>query len=243
MQDEYVRDMLRFALSDLQATQKGQLAIMGETAAGDSFTSKPLRTVEMGGNAIQVESEAVTYREGKKYKQNKPLILEGTFRTVIWRQAVNKLSELHQSWAKYCYGNDLNYGHQIIICQAVWERFTKSAAENGLKKMAGKTLQKVRALVWLSVQASLAKINEIGKQYSSSELSALLGIARNNWQDNYLPRWALLLATCEALDLEALAHAGRQHRAEFNRRRSPAMPLQKADAKRAALGKAALLER
>ncbi|WP_045049946.1 bacteriophage antitermination protein Q, partial [Rouxiella chamberiensis] len=94
-----------------------------------------------------VDAELVTYREGKKYKQNKPLILEGTFRTAIWRQAVNKLPELHQSWVKYCYGDDLNYGHQLIICQAVWERFTKSASENGLKKMSAKTLQKVRALV------------------------------------------------------------------------------------------------
>lgn len=220
MLDEFVRGQLRTALCDLPMTQKGQIAIMSDTAAGDLFTDRPSRLVETEKGVVQIEAEPFRYREGKKYKQNKPLILESTFQSGIWRQAVNKLPESSLSWAKYCYGESAKFDHQVIICKEVWNRFLKLELMTGQKKMSKKTREKVESLAWLAVQVAVSQIRGGGKEYSAAELSRLLGIKPDNWQHNYLPRWALLLSACHDYDKEVIRYAGRQLKAEREWRRN-----------------------
>ncbi len=158
MLGEYVREQLRVALCDLPLGQKGQIAIMSDMAGGDDYTDRPTREVESGESVVKIEAEPVRYREGKKYKQNKPLILEAAFKTGIWRQAVNKLPDLHLAWAKYCYGEDLKFDHQLIICKDIWDRFLVRESETRTRKMAEKMQQKLRSLVLLAVQVSVGKV-------------------------------------------------------------------------------------
>lgn len=225
MLHEYVRDQLRTALYDLPLGQKGQIAIMSDMAGGDSFTGRPSRSVESGDGEIVIDAEPVRYRQGKKYKQNKPLILEATYKSGIWRQAVNKLAEPHLAWAKYCYGEDLKFDHQLIICKEVWDRFLSRENATGQKKMANKTQQKVRSLVWLAAQVAVRQIRGPALEYTGAQLSRFLGLKPNNWQTHYSPRWALLLAVCADLDNEVIAHVERQHQAERDRRRRARMPV------------------
>lgn len=222
---EYVRDQLRTALYDLPLGQKGQIAIMSDTAGGDSFTDKPKRLVASGEGAVQIEAEPVRYRLGKKYKQNKPLILETTFKSGIWRQAINKLPDQQVAWAKYCYGEELKFDHQLIICKEIWDRFLFQEGQTRSKKMAEKMRLKLRALVLLAVQVTVGEIRGPRLEYSNADLSRLLGIKTNNFQGHYLPRWSLLLAICNELDNEVIAYVGRQHKAERDWRRRTSLSL------------------
>jgi len=225
MLEEYVRDQLRTALCDLPLGQKGQIAIMSDMAAGDAFTDRPTRTVVSGTSALQIDAEPVRYREGKKYKQNKPLILEATFKSGIWRQAVNKLPDPQLAWAKYCYGEDLKFDHQLIICKEVWDRFLVRENETRQRKIAEKMQQKLKKLVFLAIQVSVGQIRGPRLEYSNEALSQLLGIKPNNFHGHYLPRWSLLLAVCNELDNEVIAHVGRQHKAERDWRRRTRVPV------------------
>jgi len=225
MQDEYVRGQLRMALCDLPLMQKGQIAIMSETAAGDNYTDRPTRMVEVGGGEVKTDAEPFGYREGKKYKQNKPLILENTFQNSIWRQAVNKLPDMHLSWVKYCYGEELKFDHQLIICKHIWNRFLNITAQSGFKKMTNKTSEKVQKMLFLAVQVAVSQIRGGTKEYKAADLSRLLGIKPDNWQHNYLPRWSLLLDCCTGFDNEVIEHVRRQFRAERDGRRISRMSL------------------
>lgn len=222
---EYVRDQLRTALYDLPLGQRGQIAIMSDMAGGDSFTEKPTRLVASGESAVQIEAEPIRYRLGKKYKQNSPLIMEATYKSGIWRQAVNKLPDQQVAWAKYCYGEELKFDHQLIICKEIWDRFLKSENETRSKKMTDKMQLKLRALVLLAVQVTVGKIRGPRLEYTNVDLSQLLGIKPNNFQGNYLPRWSQLLAVCEGLDNEVIGYVGRQHKAERDGRRRSSLPL------------------
>lgn len=225
MLGEYVRDQLRNALYDLQMMQKGQIAIMSETAAGDGYAERPTRVISMGDNVVQTDAEPVRYRTGKKYKQNKPLILEATFKGCIWRQAVNKLADPHLSWVKYCYAENLAFDHQLIICKEVWSRFITLENKNRGRKLSEKLQKKLQALVWLAVQVSVRSIRGPRLEYTNAELSRLTGVKPNNWQSHYLPRWALMLAVCEELDNEVIAHVGRQQKAERDLRQRSGLPV------------------
>lgn len=225
MLDEFVRGQLRNALSDLPMTQKGQIAIMSDTAAGDGYTDRPVRCIESEGSTVEVEAEPVRYHEGKKYKQNKPLILESGFQSSIWRQAVNRLSEEGIAWAKYCYGDSTRFEYQVVICHEVWSRFQALEPLAGLKKMSAKTRAKVQQLAWLAVQVSASQINGGERSYSAAELSRLIGIKPDNWQHNYLPRWSLLISACNDYDNEVIGYVGRQLKAERNRRRDCRVPV------------------
>lgn len=230
MQDEYVRDQLRVALCDLPLMQKGQIAIMSDMAGGDSFTDKPSRMVESGSGAVTIEAEPVRYRQGKKYKQNTPLIMEADFKTGIWRAVVNRLPDTQMAWANYCYGERLKFDHQVTISAEIWYRFLKAEEATGQRKMAKKTTEKVRSLVWLAVQVIARDIRGPKLEYSGAELGRLLGVELVNWQNNYLPRWSQLLKVCQDLDSEVIAHVEREHKAERDRRRRARVPVQKSDA-------------
>lgn len=225
MLDEFVRGQLRNALYDLPMTQKGQIAIMSDSAAGDRYSDRAMRQVESEGSTVQIEAEHVRYREGKKYKQNKPLIMEGAFQSGIWRHAVNKLPAECLSWANYCYGESLRFEHQVTICKEIWKRFQQLEPAAGLKKMHAPTRKKVEQLTWLAVQVAISEINGGAKEYSAAELSRFLDIKPDNWQHNYLPRWALLISACHDLDSEVIGYVGRQHKAERDRRRDCRMPV------------------
>lgn len=225
MQQEYVREQLRVALTDLPIGQRGQIAIMSDMAGGDSYTERPVREVESGSGLLKIEAEPVRYRQGKKYKQNTPLILEAAYRSGIWRQAVNKLPDVSLAWAKYCYGEDLKFDHLLIVCKDVWNRFLARESETRTRKMSEKFQKKVSSLVLLAVQVTAGKIRGPQLEYSGAYLSQLLGIKSNNWQGHYLPRWSLLLALCEELDNEVITHVERQHKAERNGRKRASVPV------------------
>lgn len=225
MLEGYVRDQLRTALCDLPLGQKGQIAIMSDMAGGDAFTDRPVRLVESGDGSLKIDAEPVRCHQGKKYKQNKPLILEAAFKTGIWRQAVNKLPDAQLAWAKYCYGEDLKFDHQLIICKEIWNRFLKHETETRARKMSEKLQKKLSSLVLLAVQVSTGRIRGPEREYTGSQLSKLLGIKPNNWQGHYLPRWSLLLALCEELDSEVIKSVGRQHKAERDGRRRARVPV------------------
>lgn len=225
MLEGYVRDQMRTALCDLPLAQKGQIAIMSDMAGGDTFTERPVRLVESGESRVKIDAEPVRCHQGKKYKQNKPLILEAAFKTGIWRQAVNKLPDAQMAWAKYCYGEDLKFDHQLIICKEIWNRFLNRETETRARKMSEKLQKKLSSLVLLAVQVSVGRIRGPQLEYTGAYLSQLLGIKPNNWQGHYLPRWSLLLALCEELDNEVIASVERQHRAERAERRRSRLPV------------------
>ena len=225
MLNEFIRGQLQNALNDLPVTQKGQIAIMSDTAGGDNFNDRPYRTVETDNCTVEIEAEPVRYREGKKFKQNKPLIMENAFQSSIWRQAVNRLSGPSHSWASYCCGESMKFDHQVQICGEIWNRFLSLDSAAGLKKMSTKTRDRVKSMVWLAVQVAASQINGGSRDYSAAEMSRFIGVAPDNWQHNYLPRWALLISACNDFDNEVIGYVRQQHKAECNRRRDCRLPV------------------
>ncbi|ORJ23925.1 bacteriophage antitermination protein Q (plasmid) [Rouxiella badensis] len=219
MQGEYVRQQLRAALFDMPSGQKNQIVIMAESATGDRHLEKPSRTVETDDAAVVIDAEKVRYRQGKKYTQNKVLISEETFRTGVWRQLVNKMTGAHLSWVKYCYAENLEFDHQMIICKEVWERFQEKAKDSSHKKMAKKTYEIVNRMVWLAAQIAVSKIRGVPLEYKAADLCRLIRISPDNWLHNYAPRWAMLLSVCEDLDNEVIGYVARQHKTESDIRR------------------------
>ncbi|MBG3117342.1 hypothetical protein GHV30_17205, partial [Proteus mirabilis] len=66
------------------------------------------------------------------------------------------------------------------------------------KKITKKVKERLRSLVWLSVQAYTRR------NYSQTELARLVGVKRNNWKMNYDIYWNSLLDICCELDKSAL---------------------------------------
>lgn len=86
------------------------------------------------------------------------------------------------------------------------------------KRIAGKTIEKLRALTWLAAQDVKARIMG-GKAYQCQEVAELLQVSAPNWSKNYGQYWSLLCGIFQRLDREGLISLSRsrsQQKATFS---------------------------
>ncbi|EPR0420092.1 bacteriophage antitermination protein Q [Enterobacter hormaechei] len=205
---EYARIELTRALMDNSGKTKGQLQAFCEHPPADKDRSprKPVHVVEldngMGGfQYVKSENSAVYVLETRSRRRPLPPINDCEFAAAPWRRAVNMLPEHEQAWLKYCYGFDLNFRYQTLICEAIWNEHQKNLPEGLMKK----TKKRLIALVWLAVQEVAAtNLNDTYKQYAGAVLAGHLGVSRATWCEIYAPHWRALKSAVVNLDCSAL---------------------------------------
>jgi len=123
----YVRLELTHALRDTSGKTKGQLEAFSENLLADKNRNprKPVHTVELddgrgGTRSVKAENSALYVLETRSCRRPMPPINDYEFAAAPWRRAVNLLPEHEQAWLRYCYGFDLTFRYQTLICEAVW---------------------------------------------------------------------------------------------------------------------------
>jgi Phage antitermination protein Q. len=208
---EYVRIELTRALMDTSGKTKGQLQAFSENPLADKNRNprRPVHVVELedgkgGIRAVKAENSALYVLETRSRRRPMPPINDYEFAAAPWRRAVNMLPEHQQAWLRYCYGFDLTFRYQTLICQAVWTAHQQHLPEGLLKK----TQKRLISLVWLAAQdVAASNSNDTYKEYAGAALGRLIGATQQGWSKTYGPHWALLKAAFRELDYSALAAA------------------------------------
>lgn len=205
---EYARIELTRALMDNSGKTKGQLQAFCEHPPADKDRNprKPIHVVELdngrgGIRCVKAENSAVYVLETRSRRGPLPPINDYEFVGSTWRRAVNFLPEHEQAWLKYCYGFDLTFKYQTIICEVIWNKHQIHLP----KGLLNKTKKRLVALVWLAVQEVAAmNSNNTYKQYAGAALARHLGVSRATWCEIYAPHWRALKSAVVALDCGAL---------------------------------------
>ncbi len=209
---EYIRVELTHALFDESGGTKGQLEAFAEHPPADKERNprKPVHVVELedgrgGVRQVKAENSALYVLETRSRRRPMPPMKEHTFASCSWRRAVLTLEEYQAAWLRYCYGFDLHFKYQTVICQHVWETYQTYKVG---KPLQSKIIKRLVSLVWLAVQDTAAKNkNETYKQYAGSALANLMSIDRSTWSRVYAPHWLQLKEIAERMDIEALQSA------------------------------------
>ncbi|MGO2335957.1 bacteriophage antitermination protein Q [Providencia sp.] len=207
---EYLSDMAWEATSNYRVATKGQLASFEDFGLTDTRTTPRVkkRDLELNGRLVCRDTDPVYASETRYRRTPNPMIDHDDFLLCSWRRAINALSEEQHSWIKYCYGYSLKFDHQVNISVHIWSEFEKQHKD---KKITKKVKERLRSLVWLSVQVCT------GRDYAQTDLARLVGVERNNWKMNYELYWDDLLDICYELDKQALLSMGRTRSSQISK--------------------------
>ncbi|ELY2773087.1 antiterminator [Cronobacter sakazakii] len=211
--NEFIRQQLIVALADLSGSTKGQLAAFAENAQliTNRYKRKQLKVTDPEtGELVAVWNEPVPGVQSRAKGSHIPLVLPVEYATASWRRAVLAL-ELHETaWLMWCYGENTRYAYQMEIVRWGWEAF---AAELVGKRIAAKTVARLRALVWLAAQDVKREQRGgpgAGKTYQQTELAALAGVTAKNWWKSYAHHWEAIREIFVRLDADALLNASKK---------------------------------
>lgn len=137
------------------------------------------------------------------------------FVTASWRRAVLSLEDHQKAWLLWSYSENIRFEYQVAITQWAWADFREQL---GAKKVAGKTMERLKKLIWLAAQDVKAEL--AGKDvYQHQDLAALSGVKPDNWCHNYADYWRAMCAIFKRLDGDSLRCAVRtrsQQKATFS---------------------------
>ena len=137
------------------------------------------------------------------------------FGTASWRRAVLSLEEHKKAWLLWNYSENTRFEYQVAITQWAWKEFRELL---GAKKVAGKTMERLKKLVWLAAQDVKAEL--AGRDvYQQQDLAALCGVKPDNWCHNYADYWRAMCAIFKRLDGDSLLSTVRtrsQQKATFS---------------------------
>ncbi|MCT2387131.1 bacteriophage antitermination protein Q [Erwinia pyrifoliae] len=204
----YARLELTQALRDTSGSTKGQLQAFAEYPPADKERNprKPLHVIELedgegGIRRVKAENTALYVLETRSRRSPLPPINDDEFAAAPWRRAVNTLPEHEQAWLRYCYGFDLTFRYQTLICEAIWKGHQKHLPAGLLKK----TRKRLISLVWLAVQeVATGCMNDTYKAYAGALLASQLGVSRSTWCEIYGQHWQRLKQSVVELDQNAL---------------------------------------
>ncbi|PLO84993.1 antiterminator, partial [Klebsiella quasipneumoniae] len=94
-----------------------------------------------------------------------------------------------------------------------WEQFSEKLS--GVR-IAKKTVDRLRQLIWLAAQNTKQEITGRGHHYSPA---AMVGIKPDNWCHNYSDYWQVMMDIYQELDSQALLSVSRsrsQQKATFS---------------------------
>lgn len=141
------------------------------------------------------------------------LVLPVEYSTASWRRALLSLEEHQKSWLLWNYSDNILWEHQETITRWAWEQFSQQLA--GVR-IAKKTVERLRQLIWLAAQNKKAEITGRGDLYSPA---SIVGIKPDNWCHNYSDYWQAMMDIYQELDNQSLLSVSRsrsQQKATFS---------------------------
>lgn len=215
---EYVRQQLIVATADLSGATKGQLVAFAEnaqfTATARSRGRKKVAD-PVTGRMVNPSSPPIPGQQSRAKGSSIALVLPVEYSTASWRRALLSLEERQKAWLLWNYSENIRFEYQVAITQWAWEEFRDQL---GAKKVAGKTMERLKKLIWLAAQDVKAEL--AGKYgYQHQDLAALCGVKPDNWCHNYADYWRAMCAIFKRLDSDSLLCAVRtrsQQKATFS---------------------------
>lgn len=205
---EFVRQQLIVATADLSGATKGQLVAFAENAmfqatprsAGRKKVKDPVT-----GRMVNPGCPPIPGQQSRAKGSHIPLVNHVEFCTSSWRRAVLSLDEHQKAWLLWNYSENTHFEHQVAITQWAWAEFKEKLCG---RKVAGKTLDRLKALIWLAAQDVKAKL--AGREtYEYQKLAQLVGVSKSTWTETYAPHWQAMLQTMKSLDNQALLQVSR----------------------------------
>ncbi|WP_096178694.1 bacteriophage antitermination protein Q, partial [Escherichia coli] len=149
---EYVRQQLMVATADLSGATKGQLMAWLENAQFDTGTfkrKKPRVLDEVTGEMITLDNPPIPGKQSHAKGSHIPLVQPVEYSSASWRRALMSLEEHQKAWLLWNYSENVRWCYQVEITQWAWAEFREQL---GAKKVAGKTMERLKKLVWLAAQ-------------------------------------------------------------------------------------------
>jgi hypothetical protein len=215
---EFIRQQLIVATADMSGATKGQLMAWLENAQFDTDTfkrKKPRIMDEITGKMITLDNPPIPGKQSRAKGSSVALVSPVEFSTASWRRAVLALDDHQKAWLLWNYSENISFEFQVSITQWAWAEFREQL---GAKKVAGKTMERLKKLIWLAAQDVKAQL--AGKDvYQHQDLAALCGVKADNWCHNYADYWRGMCAIYKRLDGDSLLCAVRtrsQQKATFS---------------------------
>lgn len=200
---EYVRQQLIVATADLSGATKGQLVAFAENAMFEATPrSRGRKKIAdpVTGRMVNPDGPAMNGSQSRAKGSHIPLVNHVEFCTASWRRALMSLEEHQKAWLLWNYSENISFEYQVAITQWAWAEFREQL---GAKKVAGKTMERLKKLIWLAAQDVKAELS--GRDtYEYQALAELTGVAKSTWTETYLPHWLAMRNSFKRLDSGAL---------------------------------------
>ena len=175
---EYVRQQLIVATADLSGATKGQLVAFAENAQFTATArSRGRKKVFDKDKQRLVNPDGPPMSGSQSRAKGSSIALVGPveFVTASWRRAVLSLEDHQKAWLLWNYSENIRFEYQVAITQWAWAEFREQL---GAKKMAGKTMDRLKKLIWLAAQDVKAEL--AGREtYEYQALAELAGVAKS----------------------------------------------------------------
>ncbi|MEA4382326.1 bacteriophage antitermination protein Q [Klebsiella pneumoniae] len=215
---QYVREEIALATADFSGRTKGQLVALVEQLqfTNERYPRKRQYVVdEVTGKKIMLRNPPVPGKQSHAKGTSIPQVIPVEFSTASWRRAIAKLEDTESAWVKWSYLHETDFSLQTSIVQHGWLQFCEKIKG---RRIAGKTKEKLKALIWLAAQD--VKEQLAGREtYLSEELAAFSGVAPDNWTHNYRDYWHAMKGVFFGLDRDSLISVVRsrsQQKATFS---------------------------
>lgn len=215
---QFIREELKTATADLSGATKGQLVAFAEnaqfTATARSRGRKKISDPATG-RLVTPDGPPMSGSQSRAKGSSIALVSPVEFGTASWRRAVLALEEHQKAWLLWSYSENIRFEYQVAITQWAWAEFKEQL---GSRKVAGKTMERMKKLIWLAAQDVKAEL--AGRDvYQQQDLAAMCGVKPDNWSHNYSDYWRAMCTIFKRLDSESLLCAVRtrsQQKAAFS---------------------------
>ncbi|MGG7916544.1 bacteriophage antitermination protein Q [Klebsiella aerogenes] len=200
---QYVRQQLIVATADLSGETKGQLVAFAENAMFEATarSNKRMKVVDPAtGRMVKPSNPPVPGKQSRAKGSAIALVQPVEYSTASWRRALLSLEEHQKAWLLWNYSDNIRWEHQETITRWAWEKFIEKLS--GVR-IAKKTVDRLRNLIWLAAQDVKAELAE-RDTYEYQELAELVGVAKSTWTETYLPHWLAMRSNFVRLDCDSL---------------------------------------
>jgi hypothetical protein len=213
---EYVRQQLIVATADLSGATKGQLVAFAENAMFEATPrSRGRKKVydPQKKRMVNPDSPPMAGSQSRAKGLAIALVQPVEYSTASWRRALLSLEEHQKAWLLWNYSDNIRWEHQETITRWAWEKFREKLS--GVR-IAKKTVERLRQLIWLAAQNKKAEVTGRGDLYSPA---SMVGIKPDNWCHNYSDYWQAMMDIYQELDNQSLLSVSRsrsQQKATFS---------------------------
>jgi len=215
---QYVREEIALATADFSGRTKGQLVALVEQLqyTNERYPRKRQYVLdEVTGKKIMLRNPPVPGKQSHAKGTSIPQVIPVEFSTASWRRAIGRLEDAESAWVKWNYLHDTDFRLQTAIVQHGWLQFCETIKG---QRIAGKTKEKLKALIWLAAQDVKKQVSR-REVYMQTELAQFMGVTDKNWGNNYRDYWRAMRGVFLSLDRESLISVVRsrsQQKASFS---------------------------